>query len=724
MSQHEIVQAPLRALVIGAGPAAVQMHLPILAGLRDKGALTLMQVCDLQPERVAAARRNCGFLEGGADAAASLSRTDIDVVYIFASAQLHHQLGLRALQAGKHLFVEKPIAPGYVEAHEMAAMAAERGLIAVGGHNRRFYASLTELRESSNKAGWRYAEAVFHKPELGKAPPYGARTWLGANGIHALDALVFMMGGLPERLLSLAGTSRAGQAFSALLHWHDGRQAVFACNNAAGARREAYVFHGPGVTYTVTDTEVRCEKQQSRLITPAISLGDGVRSEHDAFLQAIRGASPPAHSLAALAPSLYLGELIEAGFSGEVRLPQRRSPGSAGTNIQAAAGIAPKRPTAFPSPPQRVGPHAAILVVNPASLQSSLGQLHRDFDIVGIQQIEGLPGPCPEVRAAILGSGAMPLSDEVLRKLPALEVVGMAGLSVARQGAEELLRRGITVLNASAAYAESVAEFAFGLAILARRRAFVSHEVMRAGGWGHQFENSSMFEGFARRTGRRLRPALQAVGLEHLARNAWRAFGSHSAAAGSAPARSDTPRELQGATVGLIGWGANARAFARRLIAAGAHVFVYSEHGTAADIQAAGATAASLAEVLAAEIVSLHRGLTVATRHFLGAAELERLRPGAILLNVARGGLIEPGALLSRLRRGDVFACLDTYEIEPLAAAHPLRSMRNVFLTSHIAGGSSDLRAAAAAEVVAKVASFLCGGAVDTVTIQQFGTMS
>ena len=66
-------------------------------------------------------------------------------------------------------------------------------------------------------------------------------------------------------------------------------------------------------------------------------------------------------------------------------------------------------------------------------------------------------------------------------------------------------------------------------------------------------------------------------------------------------------------------------------------------------------------------------------------------------------------ALLARLRRGDIFACLDTYEHEPLAAAHPLRQLPNVFLSAHLAGGSADMHRAAAAEVVAKVARFLAG---------------
>jgi phosphoglycerate dehydrogenase-like enzyme len=123
-------------------------------------------------------------------------------------------------------------------------------------------------------------------------------------------------------------------------------------------------------------------------------------------------------------------------------------------------------------------------------------------------------------------------------------------------------------------------------------------------------------------------------------------------------------------------------------------------------------------------VVSLHRGLTRDTQHFLGAAELARLRPGAVLINVARGALIEPAALLARLKKGDIFACLDCFPEEPLAAANPWRHLPNVFLTSHIAGGSVDMHAAAAAEVVEKVAAFLAGDAPQVITAARLGTMT
>ena len=155
---------PQRALVIGAGPAAVEMHLPVLAVLRDRGELTLSVVCDIQRERAAHARRKFGFLEDTGTAAAALARPDIDVVYAFGSAQMHFEYGLAALRNGKHLFVEKPIAPSYAQARQMAQVARANGLVAAGGHNRRFYRSLAAVRARGGNAGWRFAEAVFQSP--------------------------------------------------------------------------------------------------------------------------------------------------------------------------------------------------------------------------------------------------------------------------------------------------------------------------------------------------------------------------------------------------------------------------------------------------------------------------------------------------------------------------------------------------------------------------------
>lgn len=697
------VPRPLRALVIGAGPTPDSVHLPALAGLRDRGEIVLTVVCDIQRERAVSARRKFGFLEASGDGVAALERTDIDVVYIFGSAQLHYEYGMLALRNGKHLFVEKPVAPTYAQTNELVRVARSQGLVAVGGLNRRFFESFAAIRARAGKTGWRFAEAIFHKGEWGNPPPFGARTWLGANGIHGLDALLFMMGGLPEQLAAHADGTDAAQpnAFSALMRWPDGAQGVFLCNNAAGSRREEYVFHGPDETYTVAETGLTIAKRGAPASTTALPMtGDGFTAEHSAFLQAIRGGTEPPHSLAAIAPSLFLAELIEAGFSGRVQLPR----------TAVVREVVPARAIVGKS----------ILVVPSAELLTPLTSLPPQYRLVTLEDVRQSAGERPDIVAAILGRGSAALPADVLAKLPQLGVVGIVALSLARHEPETLLARGVKLVNGSTAYAESVAEFALGLAILGRRRAFLSHEVMRAGGWGIVPKTPGL-RGMLQRGARRVRPALKAIGLESFFLRLWKAAAPSAGGSGTGAARS---RDLQGATVGLVGWGENARAFAERLRRVPARVLVYSEHAAAEDIHNSGAVPASLGEVLAADVISLHRGLTDSTRHSLGAAELAKLRPGSVLINVARGALIEPDALLARLKRGGIVACLDTYEEEPLSASHPLRRLPNVFLTAHIAGGSTDNHAAAAVEVVRKVAAHLSGDLAPSISAERLRTMS
>jgi phosphoglycerate dehydrogenase-like enzyme/predicted dehydrogenase len=693
---------PLRVLVIGAGPAPDAIHLPVLARLRDRGDIVLALVCDIQRERATAARHKFGFLEDSGDGVAALERPDIGAVYIFGSAQLHYEYGMLALRKGKHLFVEKPVAPTYAQARELAQVARAQGLIAAGGLNRRFSKSLAAVRARAGTAGWRFAEAVFHKPEFRNSPSFGARTWLGANGIHGLDALLFMMGGLPEHLTAQAGETAAAQpsAFSAVMRWRDGAQGVFLCNNDAGSRREEYVFHAPDETCSVTATGLTIENRGHAATTLALPLqGDGYAAEHDSFIEAIRSGTEPPHSLAAIAPSLFLAELIESGFSGPVRLPH--------TELRAATQ--PRAPRG-----------ESILVVPSAELQAPLASLLPHYRFVSLEDVRESAAERPDIVAAILGRGSSALPADILDKLPRLAVVGIVALSLARHEPEALLARGVSLLNGSAAYAESVAEFALGLAILGRRRAFLSDDFMRAGGWG-TVPRATGFKGLLNQAARGLRPAIKAAGLETFFLGLWEAASPWVGMPGQTTAR---PRDLQGAIVGLVGWGANARAFAERLGRVQARVLVYSEHAAQDEIRGSGAVPASLSEVLSADIVSLHRGLTERTRHCLGAAELAKLRPGTVLINIARGALIEPNALLARLKQGDIFACLDTYEEEPLIASHPLRRLRNVFLTSHIAGGSPDNYAAAAVEVVRKVAAHLGNHVTESISAERLRTMS
>jgi phosphoglycerate dehydrogenase-like enzyme/predicted dehydrogenase len=702
--EHSVI-SPLRALVIGAGPAAFDMHLPVLGRLRDQGRIVLAHVCDLQAGRARAAREQFGFMEASGDARGALARPELDVAYVFGNAQLHFDCGLVALRAGKHLFVEKPIAPTYLQARELAYLARSNGLVAVGGHNRRFYESLRRVREAAGSASWHYASATFHKAEAGVPPPFGARTWLGANGVHALDALIYMMGGLPTYLSAVArpGSRPEPRTFTALMRWEDGRQALLACDHEAGARREEYVFHGVGETNTITDDALIISKASGSATLPVASLGDGIAAEHEEFLEAIAQGSAPRHAIEAIAPTLFVLELIEMGYTGAVELP----------------GTTPPTPEAHRSQVRAREPQSStIMVAQPANLQPALGRELAGCAVVPVEDVRASQLSRPDILAAILGRASGALEPELLAKLPNLAIVGIMGLSLAANAPESLLKRGIAVVNARDTYAESVAELALGLAILGRRAAFSSHELMRHGGWGTAARAPGL-RGALYRAALRVRPGVARLGLEPQLRLLWQAAGLQPSGGWSA-----RPALLRGATAGLIGWGASARAFATRLVDAGGRVLVWSEHATETELALAGAVAAPLAQVLAADIVSLHRGLTPATRHALGMAELRRLRPGALLINLARGALIDPDALEARLRCGDIFACLDTYEEEPLAPSHPLRTLQNVFLTSHLGGGSADMHAAAAAEVCGKVTAYLRGDPVESLSVRRLQTMS
>lgn len=141
--------------------------------------------------------------------------------------------------------------------------------------------------------------------------------------------------------------------------------------------------------------------------------------------------------------------------------------------------------------------------------------------------------------------------------------------------------------------------------------------------------------------------------------------------------------QLTGKTLGLIGLGGIGREVAR--IARGMGMEVIAWNRTArAD---ASATLVSLDEVLArADVLSLHLVLGDETRNFLSAERIARLKPGVILVNTARGALVDETAMMAGLESGHIrHAALDVYHAEPLKADHPLTRLANVTLSAHSA---------------------------------------
>lgn len=148
-------------------------------------------------------------------------------------------------------------------------------------------------------------------------------------------------------------------------------------------------------------------------------------------------------------------------------------------------------------------------------------------------------------------------------------------------------------------------------------------------------------------------------------------------------------QSLRGKTVGLIGFGIIAKLTVELLRPFGATILIYDPHKTQLEDPALKLT--SLENLLAAsDIISLHAPGTPATRHLLNAANLKLLRPGSILINTARGILLDHFALAEVARGGAIAVYLDVTDPEPLPADHPLLKLPNVHITPHIAGPTAD----------------------------------
>jgi len=249
--------------------------------------------------------------------------------------------------------------------------------------------------------------------------------------------------------------------------------------------------------------------------------------------------------------------------------------------------------------------------------------------------------PSAEPDAALLATTdvlwhvLMPASAAVIAAAPRLRLIQKIGVGVNTIDLDAARARGIPVCNLPGTNARAVAEMALTLMLAALRRLPLFHAAMCEG------------RGFA------LDPASQ-----------------------------DGIGELGGRTVGLVGYGAVPRALAPVLGALGCRVIYTARSPRGDETGEFRPLHALLAE---AEVISLHVPLTVETERMIDAAAFARMRPGAVLVNTARGGLVDQAALVDALRSGRVAAAgLDVFADEPPAADDPLLSLPNVVLTPHI----------------------------------------
>jgi phosphoglycerate dehydrogenase-like enzyme len=147
-------------------------------------------------------------------------------------------------------------------------------------------------------------------------------------------------------------------------------------------------------------------------------------------------------------------------------------------------------------------------------------------------------------------------------------------------------------------------------------------------------------------------------------------------------------RQLAGRHVGIVGFGGVGQRLAHLLQPFGCDLKITDPFLPDAVAQQFNAQNVSLDELIShSEILVLCAAANSGSKHLIEAGHIEALAPRSIFINVARASLVDNAALLARLQRGDIYAALDVFDKEPLEHASPLRSLPNVYLTPHRAGG-------------------------------------
>ncbi len=273
---------------------------------------------------------------------------------------------------------------------------------------------------------------------------------------------------------------------------------------------------------------------------------------------------------------------------------------------------------------------------------------------------EGLLRALPGASALIVRSRTK-VDAELIEAGDSLRVIGRAGVGVDNIDIPAATRRGIAVLNAPAANTQSTAELAFALLLAAARRIPEADASIRAGEWR--------------------RKELRGI-------------------------------QLSGKTLGVIGLGRigaevvwRARAFGMRVIAH--DPFVSADR--ASDL---GVELADLDALLpACHAITVHVPLSAENRGFIGSTELAAMRPGAILINAARGGLIDEAALADALRSGHLGAAgLDVFATEPLPADSPLRDAPQLVFSPHLGASTFEAQRQVSRQIAIAVRNALIEG--------------
>jgi (S)-sulfolactate dehydrogenase len=296
-----------------------------------------------------------------------------------------------------------------------------------------------------------------------------------------------------------------------------------------------------------------------------------------------------------------------------------------------------------------------------AAIRAHLAGFDVLYDPKLVDQPERLTAALADARALIVRNRTQ-VRGALLAAAPKLTVVGRLGVGLDNIDVEACQARGIEVYPATGANDLSVAEYVITAALMLLRGAWLATASVAAGEWPRQ-----------------------------------RLMG----------------RELSGQQLGLIGYGAIARETATRARALGMTIAAYDPYLPAEHAAWGHTRNLPLAELLAtSDVVSLHVPLTPQTQNLIDAAALSGMKSDAILINAARGGVVDELALVEALRAGKLGgAALDVFEREPVDATYGQRfvGVPNLLLTPHIAGVTVESNVRVSEVTARRVAERLAG---------------
>jgi glyoxylate reductase len=298
--------------------------------------------------------------------------------------------------------------------------------------------------------------------------------------------------------------------------------------------------------------------------------------------------------------------------------------------------------------------------------ERALADLARDVDL-DVWPERRAPTPAELTLRASTSDGLVCLltdriDAELLGACPRLRAVSSVSVGVDHVDLAAATARGIPIGHTPGVLTETTADLAFALLLDAARRVSEGDRFVRAGSWvPERVWEPDMLLG----------------------------------------------RDVHGATLGLVGMGAIGQAMARRAAGFGMRVLAWSRR----ERQVPGVEWTSLDALLAAaDFVSVHVALTGETRGLLGSDAIARMKPGAVLVNTARGGIVDEAALAAALREGRLAgAGLDVFAREPLDPASPLLALPNLVLTPHIGSASEATRAKMVTLAVRNLRAALAG---------------